>query len=54
MARCPNCNSEHSHDELKLTKSYSTETTNYAILRCPSCGKEADYTEWDAFYALYD
>lgn len=54
MAECPNCESEHSHDELELVESYSTFDTTYAYLKCPSCEDAFDYAEWDAFYALYD
>lgn len=54
MVECPNCGEDHSHDELTLVESYSDKTASYAILKCPSCGNKEDYTEWDAFYALYD
>jgi endogenous inhibitor of DNA gyrase (YacG/DUF329 family) len=54
MVECPNCKADHLHEDLELTESYSTGDTTYAYLKCPSCGKSADYTEWDAFYALYD
>jgi len=54
MAECPNCASEHTHDELTLVETSSTFDTTYAILKCPTCSGEYDYSEWDAFYALYD
>lgn len=54
MAECPNCGSDHSHDELTLEQSYSTGDSTYTYLRCPSCEQSADYSEWGAFSALYD
>lgn len=54
MAECPNCGSEHTHDELEVVESYSTGDTTYAYLECPSCNESADYSDWDAFSALYD
>jgi len=54
MADCPNCGAEHTHEELELVKSYSTMDSTYAYLECPTCETAHDYSEWDAFYALYD
>jgi endogenous inhibitor of DNA gyrase (YacG/DUF329 family) len=54
MVECPNCESDHTHDELTIADSYSTSDTTYVYLKCPTCENSADYTEWDAFYALYD
>lgn len=54
MAECPNCGSDHTHDELERVDSYSTADSTYVMLKCPTCENTADYSEWDAFYALYD
>lgn len=54
MADCPNCNVNHTHDELELVKSFSTGDSTYAYLKCPSCQSASDYSEWNAFSALYD
>jgi endogenous inhibitor of DNA gyrase (YacG/DUF329 family) len=54
MAECPNCGAEHSHQNLELVESYSTGDTTYAYLKCPSCDEAADYSEWEAFSAIYD
>lgn len=54
MAECPECGSDHTHDELDLVETYSTGDSTYAMLECPSCGVASDYSQWDAFYALYD
>ena len=54
MVECPVCESDHSHSELELVESYSTKTSTYAFLKCPSCGTASDYSTWDAFNHLYD
>lgn len=54
MADCPNCGESHTFEELTVTKTYSTYDTTYAYLKCPSCEVASDYSDWDAFSAIFE